>query len=140
VDPNEKGLLLWDRSWRSGGKSLSSDLYKNIPALSSYEVLDKLIYVITKRHPNMRRAIILGHSAVGQFVLRYAALNNNHEIWEKQRVLLQYIVSNSSSYLYLDETRYQLDSKEEIVKIPGGELMDCPSYNKYKYGLEELYG
>jgi predicted esterase len=140
VDPDEKGLLLWDRRWRSGGKSLSSDLNKSLPALSSYEVLDKLIYVIKKRHSNLRRAIILGHSAGGQFVLRYAALNNNHEIWARQGVLLQYIVSNSSSYLYLDETRYQFDSIEEIVETPRGELMDCPSYNKYKYGLEELYG
>ena len=68
VDPDEKGLLLWDRRWRSGGKSLSSDLNKSLPALSSYEVLDKLIYVIKKRHSNLRRAIILGHSAGGQFV------------------------------------------------------------------------
>jgi pimeloyl-ACP methyl ester carboxylesterase len=140
VDPNEKGLLLWDRRWRSGGKFLSNDLNKSLPELSSYEVLDTLIYVITKRNPNLRRAIILGHSAGGQFVLRYAALNNNHEMWARQGVLVQYIVSNSSSYLYLDETRYQYDSKERGIEIPRGELMNCPGYNKYKYGLEELYG
>jgi pimeloyl-ACP methyl ester carboxylesterase len=140
VDPNEKGLLLWDRKWRSGGASSSNDHSKNLPALSSYEVLDKLIDTIVKGHPAIGRAIILGHSAGGQYVLRYAALNNHHENWAKQGVLLQYIASNPSSYLYLDETRYQFDAKHEIVEIPREELMDCASYNDYKYGLVKLYG
>jgi len=140
VDPDEKGLLLWDRRWRSGGKSLSNDLNKGLPIFNSYEVIDKMIYVVMKRNPSMRRIIIMGHSAGGQFVLRYAAINNHHETWKRQGVFLQYIVSNSSSYLYLDETRYQFNSNEEIVETSRGELRDCPSYNKYKYGLEELYG
>jgi pimeloyl-ACP methyl ester carboxylesterase len=140
VDPDEKGLLFWDQRWRSGGKSLSTGLNKDLPKLSSFEVLDRLIGVVTKQNPNMRRIIILGHSAGGQFVLRYAAINNRHELLGGQGVFIRYIVANLSSYLYLDEARYQFNSKGEILKTSRGELMDCPSYNKYKYGLENLYG
>jgi len=140
VDPDEKGLLLWDRRWRSGGKSLSTDLNKGLPKLSSYEVVDRLIDVVTKRNPNIRRIIILGHSAGGQFVVRYAAINSCHEFLEQRGVSIRYVVANSSSYPYLDETRYQLNSKGEIQKVPREKFVDCPSYNKYRYGMEDLYG
>ncbi len=68
VDLDEKGLLFWDQRWRGGGKSLSTGLNTDLPKLSSFEVLDRLIDVVTKQNPNMRRIIILGHSAGGQFV------------------------------------------------------------------------
>jgi hypothetical protein len=59
---------------------------------------------------------------------------------EQQGVSIRYVVANPSSYPYLNETRYKLNSKGEIQKIPREEFVDCPSYNKYKYGLEDLYG
>ena len=140
VKLDEKGLLFWDRRWRSGGMSLSTGLNKDLPKLSSFEVLDRLIDVVTKQNPNMRRIIILGHSAGGQFVVRYAAINSRHEFLEQQGVSIRYVVANPSSYPYLNETRYKLNSKGEIQEIPREEFVDCPSYNKYKYGLEDLYG
>jgi hypothetical protein len=84
--------------------------------------------------------IIFGHSAGGQFVLRYAAMNNRHEILEGHGVLIHYVAANPSSYLYLDQTRFHFNSTGEILMISKEELKDCPNYNKYKYGLEELYG
>jgi len=140
VKLDEKGLLFWDRRWRSGGMSLSTGLNKDLPKLSSFEVLDRLIDVVTKQNPNMRRIIILGHSAGGQFVVGYAAINSRHEFLEQQGVSIRYVVANPSSYPYLNETRYQLNSKGEIQEIPREEFVECPSYNKYKYGLEDLYG
>jgi pimeloyl-ACP methyl ester carboxylesterase len=140
VKLDEKGLLFWDRRWRSGGMSLSTGLNKDLPSLSSFEVMDRLIDVSIKLNPGIHRIIILGHSAGGQFVLKYAAINSRHEFLEQQGVSIRYIVANPSSYPYLNETRYQLNSKGEIHKIPREEFVDCPSYNKYKYGLEDLYG
>jgi pimeloyl-ACP methyl ester carboxylesterase len=140
VDPGEKGLLVWDQRWRDGGKSLSTGLNKDLPKVSSFEILDRLIDVLPKQNPNMRRIIILGHSAGGQFVLRYAAINNRHESSERQGVFIRYIVANPSSYLYLDGTRYQITPENEFLKMPKEKLTDCPGYDKYKYGLEELYG
>lgn len=140
VKVDEIGLLFWDRKWRDGGVSLSTRLNKDLPNPSSFEVLDHLINVVTKQNPNMERIIILGHSAGGQFVLRYAAINNRHELYERQGVFIRYIVANPSSYLYLDETRYKTNENGEIIETSREELADCSSYNKYKYGLEELYG
>ncbi len=140
VKLDEKGLLFWDRRWRNGGMSLSTGLNKDLPTLSSFEVLDRLIDVVTKQNPGIHRIIILGHSAGGQFVVRYAAINSRHEFLEQQGVSIRYVVANTSSYPYLNETRYQLNSKDEIQKIPLEKFVDCPSYNKYKYGLEDLYG
>ena len=140
MDPGEKGLLLWDQRWRGGGKSLSTGLNNDLPRLSSYEVLDKMIEVVTKSKTNMRKILLFGHSAGGQFILRYAAMNNRHEILEGQGVFIHYVVANPSSYLYLDQTRFHFNSTGEILMTSQKELKDCPSYNKYKYGLEELYG
>jgi len=35
VKLDEKGLLFWDRRWRSGGMSLSTGLNKDLPSLSN---------------------------------------------------------------------------------------------------------
>ena len=140
VGLDEKGLLFWDKRWRGGGKSLSTGLNNGLPKLSSFEVLDKLTDVVTKQNSNIQQIIILGHSAGGQFVLRYAAMNNHHEILEGKGVFIHYVVANPSSYLYLDQTRFHFNSTGEILLTAKEELKECPSYNKYKYGLEELYG
>jgi pimeloyl-ACP methyl ester carboxylesterase len=140
VKLDEKGLLFWDRRWRSGGMSLSTGLNKDLPSLSSFEVIDRLIDVSTKLNPGIRRIIILGHSAGGQFIVRYAAINSRHEFLEQQGISIRYVVANSSSYPYLDQTRFHFNSAGEILITSREELMNCRSYNKYKYGLEELYG
>jgi len=140
VKLDEKGLLFWDRRWRSGGMSLSTGLNQDLPSLSSFEVIDRLIDFAVKLNPGIRRIIILGHSAGAQFIVRYAAINNGHEFLGKQGISIRYVVANSSSYPYLDQTRFHFNSAAEILITSREELMNCPSYNKYKYGLEELYG
>jgi predicted peptidase len=70
VKLDEKGLLFWDRRWRSGGMSLSTGLNKDLPSLSSFEVIDRLIDVAIKLNPGIGRIFILGQSAGGQFVAR----------------------------------------------------------------------
>jgi hypothetical protein len=140
IKTEEKGLLFWGRQWRSGGDSLSEGLNEGLPSVGSYEVMDRLIRFITEKYPKIQQIIILGHSAGGQFVSRYAAVNNSHEDLEKQGVSIYYVVANPSSYLYLDATRYQLSSNGEILPLSNEELANCDGYNDYKYGLENLYG
>ena len=120
--------------------SLSTGLNKDLPSLSSFEVIDRLIDVAIKLNPVIRRIIILGHSAGGQFIVRYAAINSRYELLEQQGISIRYVVANSSSYPYLDQTRFHFNSQEQILINSPEELVNCPSYNKYKYGLEELYG
>ncbi len=140
IKPEEKGLLFWGRQWRSGGVSLSEELNEGLPRVSSYEVMDKLIGFVTESNSNIHQIILLGHSAGGQFVSRYAAISNHHEDLKNKGVSIFYIVANPSSYLYFDATRYQFDSNGEILIKAKDELANCESYNEYKYGLENLYG
>lgn len=102
--------------------------------------MDRLIRFVTEKNPEINQIIVLGHSAGGQFVSRYAAINNYHEDLKKQGVSAYYVVANPSSYLYLDATRYQLSPNGEITEPSSEELANCDGYNDYKYGLENLYG
>lgn len=140
VKLDETGLLFWDKKWKGGGLSLSTGLNDGLPSLSSFEVIDRLIDVSVKQNPNIHRIIILGHSAGGQFVVRYAAINSRHEPLVKKGITVRYVVANPSSYPYLNETRYQLNSKGEVLKTSKEELADCSGFNGYKYGTDNLYG
>ena len=55
VKLEEKGLLFWDRKWREGGMSLSTRLNKDLPSLSSFDVMDRLIDVSIKQNPNIHK-------------------------------------------------------------------------------------
>ena len=63
VKLDEKGLLFWNRRWRSGGMSLSTGLNADLASLSSFEVIDRLIDTVIKLNPGIRRVIMMGHSA-----------------------------------------------------------------------------
>lgn len=95
--------LYWSSGWKQGDKSKDSE------RVSSFEVLDRMVEMF-------HGVAIIGHSAGGQFVSRYAAGTRLQG--------LTYIVANPSSYLYLDTSR----------PVAG----ECPDFNEYKYGLEEL--
>lgn len=140
IKPNERGLLFWNQNWRGGGMSLSTGKNEDLPSLSSFEVIDRLIKVSVKLNPKIHDIVILGHSAGGQFVMRYAAINNLHEQLAQQGITIRYVVANPSSYLYLDESRYQFNLMSKIEEVPHTKFMDCPNYNRYKYGLENRYG
>ena len=110
---------------------------KDLPGLSSFEVIDRLIEAAVKLNPGIRRILILGHSAGAQFIVRFAATNGRHELLEQQGISIRYVVANSSSYPYLDQTRFHFNPAGEMRITSSEELLNCPGYNKYKYGLEE---
>ncbi len=95
--------MYWSSGWKEGNKSLDEE------RVSSFEVLDRMV-------ETFNGAAVIGHSAGGQFVTRYATGTRMDD--------LTFIVANPSSYLYLDTTR-------PVSGI-------CPDYNEYRYGLENL--
>ncbi|WKZ13066.1 MAG: alpha/beta hydrolase [Gammaproteobacteria bacterium] len=95
--------LYWSSGWKQGDKSRDSE------RVSSFEVLDRMVEMF-------HGVAVIGHSAGGQFVSRYAAGTRMQG--------LAYIVANPSSYMYLDASR----------PVAG----ECPDFNEYKYGLEDL--
>lgn len=98
-------------SWSQGDPSANPD-----NPLSSFEVLDELIDRV--RHLPF---VVAGFSGGGQFVARYAA-GTVHEP-------VRFIITNPSSYLYWTAHRPGMRPEQ---------LMACPTYNDYRYGLDKL--
>src|SRR5438445_52472 len=72
--------------------------------LTSFDFVDEILRKLANKQvfPNLKAIVVAGHSAGGQFVDRYAMANQVHD---KVGVPVTYIVSNPSSYAYLDRMR-----------------------------------
>ena len=107
-------------SWKDGGGAVA-------PAgLSSFTVMDEILTALADkdRLPLVSRIMLVGHSAGGQFIQRYAA--GGRAPGALMDVTIGYVTANPSSYLYLNSYR------------PLGRKLprSCTGYNDYKYGLE----
>jgi len=124
--------LYWSSSgWKKGDPSL------NGPGLSSFDVMDHLFAELSApgRFPNLEKIVLVGHSAGGQFVNRFAGGSRAEE--DLAGIEVRYIVANPSSYMYLNEAR-RIDGHVDLFEVPAPGEIACPySYNDYKYGLEE---
>jgi len=128
-DSLQRNALYWDlnSAWKIGNLS-SKD---HSPRISSFRVIDALIESLSdqKRFPNLKKIVIVGHSAGGQFVQRYALGAHPHT-----NLPLVFVVANPSSYAYLDARR-PLKNKPDQIGLPTEKV---PGYNHWKYGLEHL--
>ncbi|HLH40520.1 MAG TPA: alpha/beta fold hydrolase [Bryobacteraceae bacterium] len=117
-------------SWRSGGTSTSND------DLTSFDFADELLRKLARKDafPNLRIIVIAGHSAGGQFVTRYEMANKVHDTLG---VPVKYVVSNPSSYAYLDATRPSEDGAQFRAFR---DARNCTTYNHWPYGLEGRTG
>jgi pimeloyl-ACP methyl ester carboxylesterase len=117
-------------SWRSGGVAVGDD------SLTSYDLMDEILRKLARKEvfPNLKAIVVTGHSAGGQYVTRYAMANLVHE---KLGVAVTYIVSNPSSYAYLDPER---PSGSPVEMRAFGDARNCTTYNRWPYGLLERSG
>ncbi len=117
-------------SWRSGGTAFSND------TLTSYDFADEILRKLARKDifPNLRAIVVAGHSAGGQFVARYEMANKVHDTLG---VPVTYVVSNPSSYAYLDATRPNADATEFR---PFNDARNCTTFDKWPYGLENRTG
>jgi acetyl esterase/lipase len=137
-----EGEISWScdpPSWRGGAASASD------PELTAYDFIDELVRRLADKRvfPNLSEIVVAGHSAGGQFVHRYAAATRSDPA---PGVSLRYVVSNPSSYLYLDGTRLPASAKcsEDgtcsAEFLPYSEGRNCTTYNHYLYGLTDRTG
>ncbi len=136
--PNE---VSWNcSSWRSGGPALSDD------QVTSFDFLDAILRKLANKDvfPNLKGIVVAGHSAGGQVVTRYEMTNKVHD---KLGVAITYVVSNPSSYAYLDPTRPSFRSPAsplvagEVSEFrPYGDGRNCTTYDLWPYGLEKRSG
>lgn len=119
VDRDTLVVSPWFEGW-------SSDAWKEGGGeLSSLAVMDQLVASLSDagRWPNLRRVVLVGHSAGGQFTQRYAAFGDAPaQPWADP---MTFVVMNPSSYAWLTWTR------------PG---RTCDGFDDYKYGLKARSG
>jgi hypothetical protein len=155
----ENNVPVWeDWAWAVGENSLRLGGARSTQ-ISSFDVIDQLIRALfnRKRFPRLRHVVIVGQSAGGQFVNRYAITNGIHEAADKHGLKMRYVVMNPSHYLYLNNKRpspisghFMVVNAKFIEAVnhhlaPGDTPHDpnsgnCRRYNYYPKGLEVLSG
>ena len=110
--------------WSSGGLSNFTNEHPRDYEISSYTIMDSLIAHLQTIYPNIQDIALVGNSAGGQFVNRYAA-GSDQEAEGK----IRYIVSAPSSYVYMDEYRYREFLFPMVWELPE----NCGEYNDSKY-------
>lgn len=132
-DPDHPKRIFWGKNdkWKGGGKwALELKLAGYGKTRSSFWVMDRLLKTMIKKYPNIQDITLVGHSAGGQFLQRYAATSAlENDLYEEGRET-HFVVANSSSYLYFHPFRRHNDK----WRLPF--LLACPNYNHYRYGLE----
>ncbi len=114
----------WNTKWKYGYKSQDSD------SVSSFTLLDTMILELeeSKLFPNLKTIVITGHSAGGQFTQRYAI---GSKINSKVKAEVEFVPSNPSSYMFLDEARFTFNKGNFELQE---NFEDCQEYNHYIYG------
>jgi pimeloyl-ACP methyl ester carboxylesterase len=110
--------LRWTGKWPGG-----SDAVAPAP-ISTYDVFDAIIARLSEKRlfPSLHDVVLVGHSAGGQIVQRYAIVGNAAPLDPGSRLPVRLIVSNPSSYLYFTDWR----------PFPPA---NCPDFDRWRYGL-----
>ena len=113
--------VYWDNAdWKIGNRS--EDGSRN----SSFEWIDTIVTRLIDNNPDLEHIAIVGFSAGGQAVHRYAGTAKVYwwAILSKD-VTISYGVFSPSSYMWL-------------VPYRPATTNNCPNFNKYKYGLDNI--
>jgi pimeloyl-ACP methyl ester carboxylesterase len=128
--PDEINWPCTGNSWRAGGVAVTS------ATLTSHDLADEILRRLARKEifPNLGAIVVAGHSAGGQYVSRYQMANGVHEALG---VRVGYVVSNPSSYAYLDPDR-PAASTSELRPYP--DARNCTTYDHWPYGLQNRSG
>lgn len=129
--------LFWSEAgWKEGNASQSTAAHPRPASLSSFAVMDSLLYRIGSRYPNLEAIVFAGHSAGGQFIHRFAAGSTVRDALKSTLGLdVEFVVANPSSYLYLNAERMTGSAPNQFMLPSSSVIASCPGYNDYKYGL-----
>ncbi|RZO02762.1 hypothetical protein EKG40_25985 [Pseudomonas moorei] len=121
-------MPLWPRDkWMYGIESTSGHA-----GISGFKVLDDIVgYLSNREHfPALQEIVMISHSAGAQLMQRYAVVNNLDAGLKVSGISIRYVVASPSSYLYFDDNRIQDGAFSPVTTVI------CPSYSRYRYGLE----
>jgi hypothetical protein len=128
-------------TWRYGADAINQELDDLDISMSSYEVLDRLLEQVhdnVQRFPNLRRIVVAGHSAGGQYTQRWALLSNSRVFGKNvndtpdSHIKVRVIVANPRSLCFLDERRMF----NGTFRPPDHTTQSsCDWYNQWEWGL-----
>jgi len=145
TDSLAAGELNWNcdiqlGDWRVGGRA------RNDSATSSFDAMDAVMLKVANHavFPNLKAIVVAGHSAGGQFVALYYAVNRVHE---QLGVPTSYVTANASSYPYLDDRRPvataplpgDAGAPGRVEFVPFG-AATCADFGKWPFGLANRTG
>ncbi|MCS7023676.1 MAG: hypothetical protein NZV14_02660 [Bryobacteraceae bacterium] len=138
LDEGEISYSCSGNSWRSGATA------RDPSTVNSFDLVDEILRQLARKDvfPNLSTVVVAGHSAGGQYVARYAMANRVHD---QLGLDIRYVVSNPSSYPYLDSTRLAPSASCSVKGCTGkfveyAEGRNCTTYNRWPYGLEAREG
>ncbi len=125
-------MLFWtyNNDWKRGDHSSAA----HPDSISSFAVMDTILYRLAVRNPNLDTIVVAGHSAGGQYVNRYSVGSKIHDFLDTYDIHLRHVVANPSSYVYVDSFRAEAGTVDSFVIPPD----TCVDYNEYKYGLDDF--
>jgi len=131
-----KDIVTWDVNpfWGSSRASYKGEKI----TLSAYEIIDHMLNTIVRSgsFPNIKSIVILGYSAGGQMVNRYAASNKfEYRVAKRLGIKMKYLVMAPSSYVYFNNKRAVTGTTDRF-HIP---RLEQKKYNNWGYGLDNLY-
>jgi hypothetical protein len=142
VENTEEKLLYWNVSPFWGSSKSTTKSFDGELRISAYHILEDIIadFCDKKIFPKLNRITILGHSAGGQLVNRFAASNTvEFDKARPQKIDVKYIVMNPSSYIYFSPKR-TVGWSNKTFEIPSdAQIGNNRGYNNYGYGLNALY-
>lgn len=126
--------------WSWGGQSVADKFGRSV---SSFEVIDGLLRELANRRvfPDLREVVLLGHSAGGQFVNRYAAAGGGEDkVLRPAGIAISYVAAAPSSYLYFTRERRVPGSTDSFapVAVRLSAPLGLVTYDDYGYGLQHL--
>ena len=133
-----ENLLFWRTSpYRGSARAAVGPAVKPL-SHSAYAVVDEWLTKLTDRSTfrRVKEVVLVGHSAGGQFVQRYAMVG---KFKPPPGVKIRFVVSAPSSYAYTSDERYNF--RENRFVVPDAQTVQaCQGYNNWGYGLAEPYG
>lgn len=146
VTPPQLDFSCVGDSWRAGAVAV------NDAHLTSFDFVDAILRKAVGAFPNLRHIVVAGHSAGGQFALRYAMSNKLHDTLG---IELSYVVANPSSYPWPDTARPLPvdDAYPSVAEQAWGDELphsrftfgavdaaQCPDFNRWPFGLDGRTG
>jgi hypothetical protein len=133
---HDENHLFWaNNNWRIGDESVSSKKRKMDESFSSFSLIDSMIARACNRKlfPKLKKITVIGHSAGGQFVSRYAGMTPMPNILRGYH--FRFIIMNPSTYMYLDDRRPVKTATDLTFARP--DTTGCGDYNQYPKGFEK---